>query len=120
MTQNTKSFRLAPGPKETMDIDVNKTTLLNLQNLQKKYGNIVTIKNQNGRSALFINDPSEIHQILVRNYNRYAKGPGFERIEMLLGSGLIVSNGDTWRRARTMIQPSFSRQNIHKLIMQIN
>ena len=119
MTQNTKSFRLAPGPKETMDIDVNKTTLLNLQNLQKKYGNIVTIKNQNGRSALFINDPSEIHQILVRNYNRYAKGPGFERIEMLLGSGLIVSNGDTWRRARTMIQPSFSRQNIHKLIMQM-
>ena len=119
MTQNTKSFRLAPGPKETMDIDVNKTTLLNLQNLQKKYGNIVTIKNQKGRSALFINDPSEIHQILVRNYNRYAKGPGFERIEMLLGSGLIVSNGDTWRRARTMIQPSFSRQNIHKLIMQM-
>ena len=119
MTQNTKSFRLAPGPKETMDIDVNKTTLLNLQNIQKKYGNIVTIKNKNGRSALFINDPSEIHQILVRNYNRYAKGPGFERIEMLLGSGLIVSNGDTWRRARTMIQPSFSRQNIHKLIMQM-
>jgi len=119
MTQNTKSFRLAPGPKETMDIDVNKTTLLNLQKIQKKYGNIVTIKNQNGRSALFINDPSEIHQILVRNYNRYAKGPGFERIEMLLGSGLIVSNGDTWRRARTMIQPSFSRQNIHKLIMQM-
>ena len=119
MTQNTKSFRLAPGPKETMDIDVNKTTLLNLQNIQKKYGNIVTIKNKNGRSALFINDPNEIHQILVRNYNRYAKGPGFERIEMLLGSGLIVSNGDTWRRARTMIQPSFSRQNIHKLIMQM-
>ena len=119
MTQNTKSFRLAPGPKETMDIDVNKTTLLNLQNIQKKYGNIVTIKNKNGRSALFINDPSEIHQILVRNYNKYAKGPGFERIEMLLGSGLIVSNGDTWRRARTMIQPSFSRQNIHKLIMQM-
>ena len=119
MIQNTKSFRLAPGPKEIMDIDVNKTTLLNLQNIQKKYGNIVTIKNKNGRSALFINDPSEIHQILVRNYNRYTKGPGFERIEMLLGSGLIVSNGDTWRRARTMIQPSFSRQNIHKLIMQM-
>ena len=119
MTQNTKSFRLAPGPKETMDIDVNKTPLLNLHNIQKKDGNIVMIKNKNGRSALFINDPSEIHQILVRNYNRYAKGPGFERIEMLLGSRLIVSNGDTWRRARTMIQPSFSRQNIHKLIMQM-
>ena len=74
MTQNTKSFHLAPGPKETMDIDVNKTTLLNLQNLQKKYGNIVTIKNKNGRSALFINDPSEIHQILHPPHQVYQKG----------------------------------------------
>ena len=35
---------------------------------------------------------------------------------MLLGNGLIVSDGQTWRRSRTMIQPSFSRQNIHRLI----
>jgi cytochrome P450 len=35
---------------------------------------------------------------------------------MLLGSGLIVSDGEAWRRSRTMIQPSFSRQNVHRLL----
>jgi cytochrome P450 len=35
---------------------------------------------------------------------------------MLLGNGLIVSDGDVWRRSRTMIQPAFSRQNIHRLM----
>jgi len=35
---------------------------------------------------------------------------------MLLGNGLIVSDGATWRRSRTMIQPAFSRQNVHRLL----
>lgn len=35
---------------------------------------------------------------------------------MLLGNGLIVSDGDVWRRSRTMIQPAFSRQNVHRLM----
>jgi cytochrome P450 len=34
---------------------------------------------------------------------------------MLLGNGLIVSDGDLWRRSRTMIQPAFSRQKVHDL-----
>src|SRR5690606_36559383 len=34
----------------------------------------------------------------------------------LLGNGLIVSDGDVWRRSRTMIQPAFSRANMHRLI----
>jgi cytochrome P450 len=35
---------------------------------------------------------------------------------MLLGNGLIVSDGDVWRRSRRMIQPAFKPQNIHRLI----
>jgi cytochrome P450 len=44
------------------------------------------------------------------------KGPGFERVKMLLGNGLIVSDGDVWRRSRTMIQPAFKVQNVHRLM----
>ena len=35
---------------------------------------------------------------------------------MLLGNGIIVSDGETWQRSRRMIQPAFSRKNIHQLI----
>jgi len=69
-----------------------------------------------GRLAYFINDPAEVRRILVRRHTRYVKGPGFERVKMLLGNGLIVSDGDVWRRSRTMIQPAFKVQNVHRLM----
>ena len=34
---------------------------------------------------------------------------------MLLGNGIIVSDGEEWRRQRTMMQPGFSRANIARL-----
>jgi len=62
-----------------------------------------------------VNDAVEVRRILARRHSKYHKGPGFERVKMLLGNGLIVSDGDVWRRSRTMIQPAFSRQNVHRL-----
>ena len=80
------------------------------------YGNVVAFTKPNGRAALFVNDAVEIRSLLVRRHGKYLKGPGFERVKMLLGNGLIVSDGDVWRRSRTMIQPAFSRASVHRLI----
>ena len=99
-----------------LDIDVNSNTLTKLTQLQEQHGNFFKVKSSKGRFAYFINEPDLVNSLLIKNHANYNKGPGFERIKMLLGNGLIVSDGDTWRRARRMIQPSFSRQNIHKLI----
>lgn len=119
MTSTELSSRLAPGPEETIPIDVDAETLDALRGLQDSYGNMVSIKSPNGRRSLFVNDPSEVRRILVRRHKRYDKGRGFERVKMLLGNGIIVSDGDVWRRARTMIQPAFSKKNVHKLIEQM-
>ncbi|MFQ3362912.1 MAG: cytochrome P450 [Woeseiaceae bacterium] len=102
-----------------IDIDVNASTLNELTKLQHQYGNIFKINSNKDTSSYFINDPTLIKELLVKNHSNYRKGPGFERIKMLLGNGLIVSDGQTWRRARTMIQPTFARQNIHKLIQKM-
>ena len=77
---------------------------------------MVSITKPNGRLAYFVNDASEVRRILTRRHSKYHKGPGFERVKMLLGNGLIVSDGDVWRRSRRMIQPAFSRQNVHRLM----
>jgi cytochrome P450 len=102
-----------------MDIDVNTLTLNQLTKLQQQYGNIFSVSSSKNITSYFINDPVLIKALLIKNHSNYRKGPGFERIKMLLGNGLIVSDGDTWRRARTMIQPTFARQNIHKLIQKM-
>ena len=98
---------------------MDQKTLETLLRLQRNHGNMVSFRTPNGRLVYFINDPDEVRRILVRRHARYGKGRGFERVKMLLGNGLIVSDGDVWRRARTMIQPAFSKQNTHKLIDRI-
>ena len=99
-----------------MALGIDPQTLDTLTSLQRDYGDMVTMTRPNGRLACFINDAAEVRRILTRRHARYRKGPGFERVKMLLGNGLIVSDGDTWRRSRTMIQPAFTRQNVHRLL----
>lgn len=116
MTDTRSAVRRPPGPQEQLHLGIDPETLGTLTRVRDEYGDIVSMRRRNGRLAYFINDPAEVRRILVRRHARYVKGPGFERVKMLLGNGLIVSDGDVWRRSRTMIQPAFSRQNVHRLI----
>jgi len=116
MSATASDFRRPPGPDSAVALGIDPATLGSLQALQREYGNIVSMEKPSGRLAYFINDPLEVRRILVRRHTRYVKGPGFERVKMLLGNGLIVSDGDVWRRSRTMIQPAFKVQNIHRLM----
>lgn len=116
MTFVNSVTRRPPGPDAPVPLGIDPDTLAVLQRARQRYGNIVSFEKPNGRLAYFINDPEEIRRILVRQHAKFRKGPGFERVKMLLGNGLIVSDGDVWRRSRTMIQPAFSRANVHCLI----
>jgi len=116
MTLAISANRRPPGPDEPVLLGIDPETLETLLEARRRFGNIVGMRRPNGRPALFVNDPAEIRRILVRQHAGYRKGPGFERVKMLLGNGLIVSDGEVWRRSRTMIQPAFSRASMHRLI----
>jgi enediyne biosynthesis protein E7 len=108
--------RRPPGPEHAVPLGIDPQTLETLTGLRRDFGDIVSVEKPSGRIAYFINDPAEVRRILVRQHACYAKGPGFERVKMLLGNGLIVSDGEVWRRSRTMIQPAFKVQNVQRLI----
>ena len=116
MTEAQLAYRRPPGPDQAVTLGIDQETLATLEGLQREFGDMVSMTKPNGRLAYFVNDADEVRRILVRRHSRYHKGPGFERVKMLLGNGLIVSDGDVWRRSRTMIQPAFSRQNVHRLM----
>ena len=116
MTAAQPSYRQPPGPEQPVALGIDPETLATLTQLQREYGDMVSMHRPNGRLAYFINDAAEVHRILARRHAKYRKGPGFERVKMLLGNGLIVSDGDVWRRSRRMVQPAFGRQNIHRLV----
>jgi cytochrome P450 len=116
MSEASTPFRRPPGPSAPVELGVNPATLETLLGVRDAFGDVACLNQRSGRLAFFVNEPSAIRRILVRRHARYLKGPGFERVKMLLGNGLIVSDGDVWRRSRTMIQPSFSRRNVHRLL----
>ena len=115
MNAKPRDKRRPPGPESPCPIEVDADTLTLLSGLQRRYGDFVAVTKPNGRQAIFVNDADEVRRLLVRHHTKYVKGPGFERVKMLLGNGLIVSDGDTWRRSRRMIQPAFTRQSIHRM-----
>jgi enediyne biosynthesis protein E7 len=47
--------------------------------------------------------------VLVDGHANFAKGIGIERVAILLGNGLMTSEGERWRTQRRMVQPSFHR-----------
>ena len=63
-----------------------------------------------GSHTWVFNHPDDVRRILINNHRNYAKGVGFDRIKILLGNGIIVSEGEFWKRQRRMMQPSFHRR----------
>jgi cytochrome P450 len=116
MNTAIQQIRRPPGPSAPTSIDIDDSTPLFLEALQREFGNFSCITTPQGRHAYFVNDPDAIQKILVRDRDRYVKGRGFERVKLLLGNGIFVSDGEHWRRARTMVQPAFTRRHLSKLI----
>ena len=53
-----------------------------------------------------------IRQVLVTHQRSFKKGPGFERARIVLGNGLLTSEGDFHLRQRRMLQPAFHRRRV--------
>lgn len=104
---------LPPGPADQFDIDANEESFHKMWELFLRFGDIYKI-DPPGRDRLtyVVNHPELVQHVLAGNHRNYVKGLGFERVKMLLGNGLIVSEGGFWRRQRQMLQPAFSKQNI--------
>ncbi|WP_129114142.1 cytochrome P450 [Halegenticoccus tardaugens] len=58
-------------------------------------------------------DPDDIERVLVTEEERFRK-PRFqdEALAELLGNGLLLSEGDEWRRQRDLAQPAFHMQRL--------
>lgn len=103
--------RLAPGPDEPFDVNVDDASFERLALWKARYGGTITVKPRERQSlALVLNEPEHVRHVLIGNHRNYNKGVGFERVKMLLGNGIIVSDGDFWRSQRRMIQPVFHRK----------
>jgi cytochrome P450 len=59
-----------------------------------------------------LDDPALIEELLVVRTGSFIKSRGVQRLERLLGKGLLTSNGAFHLRQRRLVQPAFHRERI--------
>lgn len=111
---NTPS--LPAGPPTPYDLHTIAASFDQLQQWIAEYGDIFPVQPLKRKDpAIFINDPDVLKHILVSNHKNYTKGVVFERVKLMLGNGIIVSDGPHWRKQRRMIQPAFNKDVIAEI-----
>lgn len=100
---------IPPGPDEKYNTA--QELLSWMDDHFRQYGNIYKASVY-GTSVYAINTPEYAKHVLSDNWQNYVKGQAIKRIALLLGSGLMVSEGEFWKRQRRMIQPAFHRNFI--------
>jgi cytochrome P450 len=59
-----------------------------------------------------LNDPDAIHHVLVENAKNYKKSRNYQGLKLVLGEGLLTSEGEAWRKQRKLAQPAFHRERL--------
>jgi cytochrome P450 len=73
------------------------------------YEDDVVVQAMFGRTTLIVNAPDGIRRVLVENVSNYDRTrPTIRIIRPLLGDGLFLAEGDSWRRQRRTIAPAFA------------
>jgi cytochrome P450 len=63
-------------------------------------------------NAYLLSHPDWIKEVLVTNQANFTKSRALERARVLLGDGLLTSEGDYHRRQRRLAQPAFHRDRL--------
>jgi cytochrome P450 len=114
----TASSKQPPGPKGLpflgMALALRRDPLAGLQRMAREYGDIVRFHVMT-RERILLNHPDWINQVLVAQHQKFHKSELTRRITVrMLGQGLLISEGEFWRRQRRLAQPAFHRSRINE------
>ena len=119
--QHTAPGRLPPLVADRFDVGSTEDSLERLVAAARDAGPLFRIFAPGRNSDTWIiNNPADIKRVLVSNHRTYTKGVGLDRVRILLGNGIMTSEGDVWRRQRRMIQPFFHRRVVEQFAALID
>lgn len=87
-----------------------------------KYGGVFQIKSiffpfiSDFDYMLIVSDPDMVKHIMQDNNKNYVKSHGYNVLKVLLGEGLLTSEGDFWRKQRRLMQPAFHRDRLASFV----
>ncbi len=105
--------RAPPEAELQFDIGSTDDSLERMIELFARHGDTYRVYVPARRSYTYvIHHPDDVKRVLVSNHRNYTKGVGLDRVKILLGKGIMTSEGELWKRQRYMMQPLFHRRII--------
>jgi cytochrome P450 len=110
-----QSTATPPGPAAGFDLGGSDESLARMCGYFRDFGDVYRVfAPSRGVYNYVINHPDDVKRVLLSNHRNYTKGEGMDRVKLLLGNGIMTSEGDFWRRQRRMMQPAFHRRVIDR------
>ncbi|UBV41627.1 cytochrome P450 [Deinococcus taeanensis] len=113
---------LPPGPHGQSPLraaaELRRDPIGYMRHLRAAYGDVYTLR-VGPRRVLLVSDPQAAREVLVEQAARFRKGRGIQKMQDLLGTGLLTAEGQTWRTHRRLMQPSFHRSALSGMASDI-
>src|SRR6201982_2403154 len=120
MTATESESKQPPEAELQFDIGATDDSLERMTELFARHGDTYRVFAPGRKSCSYvIHHPDDVKRVLVSNHRNYTKGVGLDRVKILLGKGLMTSEGELWKRQRYMMQPLFHRRVITEFAHQI-
>ena len=113
MTAAASAHPRPPEAEQQFDIGSTDDSLERMIELFARHGDTYRVfVPARGSYTYVIHHPDDVKRVLVSNHRNYTKGVGLDRVKILLGKGIMTSEGELWKRQRYMMQPFFHRRVI--------
>ncbi|MBA0050978.1 cytochrome P450 [Streptomyces sp. AJS327] len=107
--------RTVPGPKGVPVLGSlpqwKRSTAEFLLRTQRDYGEISRIR-LGPQSVYLVSDPEAVDHVLRGNNGNYVRGTLYEQFKIVMGDGLLTTDGDFWKAHRRAMQPAFLRRAV--------
>ncbi len=112
-------MKFAPGPRKLSEMISllrlrSKSPIAVYNKLFAQYGSMAFVAIGKVR-ILMLNDADAIEQVLQTNAKDFTKSSGYERLKMVVGNGLLTSEGEFWRKQRKLSSFAFQTKNIENI-----
>lgn len=101
-----------PGPRGSFLLgslrELMKDPLQLFLGAANEYGGLVRFRFAH-LHAYLVSEPAYIRQVLTENMRNYVKGVSYASLRHPLGDGLLVAEGELWRKQRRLMNPAFGR-----------
>ncbi|MEV6342955.1 cytochrome P450 [Actinoplanes sp. NPDC051851] len=89
-----------------------------LLTMQRDHGEVVRL-NFGPYLVHLVTEPEAVWRVLTENHANYCRGRFYEQFKLVMGTGLLTTDGDQWRSHRRAVQPAFARAAIGGIVPNV-